>query len=91
MKFNQLCSVKLKTAVSSELEIRDEMCRGLLQKFFQRLFRSKETPGTPSQENWYEPIIEAGNSKQRMTMIKPDSDIRLIVNLLRHTSLCRRC
>jgi len=34
MKFNQLCCVKLKTAVSGELEIRDERGRGLLYKIF---------------------------------------------------------
>jgi hypothetical protein len=34
MKFNQLCCVKLKTAVSGELEIRDEGGRGLLYKMF---------------------------------------------------------
>jgi len=52
---------------------------------------SKETPENLSQEDWYELIIEAGTSRQRVIMIKPDRDIRLMVNLLRRTSLCRGC
>lgn len=48
-------------------------------------FRSMETPENLSQENLYEPIIEFGTSRQRVIMMKPDPDIRLMINLLRRT------